>query len=144
MKPHDILGVLVVVDDLRPFDDPAVGDVGACLRGQDMTNTLPSNEVAALIAVHANEAVEVLSISMSRIGLANYLPATVGQVSLVLAKPVPILITRTGAAQDSSAMCLYKSAGSIRQIDLRIKSSIRCTDKRNANSQRGPSQNRRA
>jgi hypothetical protein len=144
VEPHDILGVLIIVDDFRPLDDPAVGYVGACLGRQDMADTLPCNEVAAAVAVHTNETAKPLSMSESHVCLVGHLPATVRQPSLVLAKPIPILIIRTGTAQDGSAMCLYKGTRSIGQIDLRIESSIRCTSKRNASNQRGPSQDRRA
>jgi hypothetical protein len=54
-------------------------------------------------------------------------PSTVSQSSLVLAKPIPVVVVRAGTLQDGTAMGLDQSAGGVGHVDLRIESSVCCS-----------------
>jgi hypothetical protein len=56
MEPHDILLILLVVNHLRPFNDLTIRDIRPSLRREDMAHSFPRDEVAAAVAVDADEA----------------------------------------------------------------------------------------
>lgn len=55
MEPHDILIILLVVDNFRPLDNLTVGDIRPRLRREDVANPLPRDKVTATVAVDTDE-----------------------------------------------------------------------------------------
>lgn len=62
-----------------------------------MADTLPRDKVTTAVAIDSDEAA-ISSASRNQMSTWMHVPATVGRVSLVLAKPIPIVIVRAGTA----------------------------------------------
>lgn len=55
MEPHDILIILLVVDNLGSLDNLSVGDIRPRLRREDMAHSLPRDKITATVAVDTDE-----------------------------------------------------------------------------------------